>query len=40
MSSSAGLLPNMRLKLTAPFYRGGHQVVESYTVRRSLSAFR
>ena len=33
-------LPNMRLKLTAPSYRGGHPFVESYTVRRSLSAIR
>ena len=30
----------MRLKLTAPFCWGGHQVVEAYTVRRSLSAIR
>jgi hypothetical protein len=33
-------LSNLRLKLTAPSYRGGHRFVESYIMRRSLSAIR
>ena len=34
------LLPNARLKLTAPFVCGGHRFVKVKATRRSLGAFR
>jgi hypothetical protein len=40
MIALRGLLPNTRVKLSAPFFCGGHPFVNVPVSRRSLRAYR